>query len=670
MFSEIETNKSVKLFKRLFTVSGLTNAVFITALSITFYVLAFRWNTPILDGNGFRQTQTAISAFWMARNWNFLDYQTPVLGYPWSIPFELPVYELIVAALSRILPIDLDQTGRVVSLLFFLGCYWPIIRIFTRLGLSRDQSKLIFSLALLSPIYLFMNSTFLIESTALFFSVSFISAVISFADTPNIWRFVLMTSLAVLAATVKITTFVPFSIAAAAFTIYHIWTNRSTFLEKKSLFKYSSIAISVIISLIVLELWVVHSDNLKMENPLAHFITSKALFYWNFGTLKERLSSGLRHAIFDRTTEAVGSRLLFIIATTISLAINKRKYLTIQAILLAIYVSDFFIFTNLIYVQPYYSYENDLFLVAAFAIALIGVLELSVFRFALLLTMACTVFLVEFKSHYLPQIISAPYTQGFLTAKFIKQYTNTGQVVVGFGQDWSSVIPYYAQRKSVLIRDSDFNTSSLEQINQNVYHKRYDIGAVFVCGGWRPAGSGASVATIEKYNNWMKYLVAKYYRYNIPDGCTVFTQKKARGYPPKPFLVTSKVYISTQCKEDSVDSINDLSPAPRSVTAQGTLSVAGWLTVSTKEGIKVPHRTFVSLTSTNGDHLFCRTTKIGRPDVVAALKNPSVLLSGFSTACNIRKLSGHYMLGLAYEKSKHLKICSNNNIPITILGSN
>jgi hypothetical protein len=127
--------------------------------------------------------------------------------------------------------------------------------------------------------------------------------------------------------------------------------------------------------------------------------------------------------------------------------------------------------------------------------------------------------------------------------------------------------------------------------------------------------------------------------------------------------------MSNQCKGDSVDSVNGLSPAPKSVTAQGFLSVTGWLTVSTKAGIKVPRNTFVSLTSTNGDHLFFRTIKVFRPDIGAALKNSALDFSGFSTVGSLKKLSGHYMIGLAYRNGENIKICSQNDIPITIQGS-
>jgi hypothetical protein len=46
----------------------------------------------------------------MAKQWFSLSYDTPVLGYPWSIPFEIPLYQWIVACVSR-LGLSIDVAG-------------------------------------------------------------------------------------------------------------------------------------------------------------------------------------------------------------------------------------------------------------------------------------------------------------------------------------------------------------------------------------------------------------------------------------------------------------------------------------------------------------------------------------------------------------------------------
>src|SRR5215213_5177977 len=86
---------------------------------------------PILDAFGFRQTQTAISVYSILHDHVFLDYLTPVLGAPWALPFEAPVYHGIVALLAYLSGLDLDASGRIVSVAFFfvvLGGGYTIIK--------------------------------------------------------------------------------------------------------------------------------------------------------------------------------------------------------------------------------------------------------------------------------------------------------------------------------------------------------------------------------------------------------------------------------------------------------------------------------------------------------------------------------------------------------------
>ena len=64
------------------------------------------WDTPGMLGHEFRQTQTALSIQAMQREGFRLDYPTPILGKPWSIPMEFPLYQLAVSSYC-----DLTGTG-------------------------------------------------------------------------------------------------------------------------------------------------------------------------------------------------------------------------------------------------------------------------------------------------------------------------------------------------------------------------------------------------------------------------------------------------------------------------------------------------------------------------------------------------------------------------------
>ena len=87
------------------------------------WAMTRQWDKPLLDMHSFRQTQTAISAYYMAKDpWMFFNYITPVLGKPWQIPMEAPIYQWIVARWHNMTAMGLDQSGKLVSIAFWLLC--------------------------------------------------------------------------------------------------------------------------------------------------------------------------------------------------------------------------------------------------------------------------------------------------------------------------------------------------------------------------------------------------------------------------------------------------------------------------------------------------------------------------------------------------------------------
>ncbi len=69
----------------------LIAALFVLALGFNGWAVSVGWKHANLPGQEFRQAQTAISAYFIKQEHNFsLAYPTPVLGKPWSAPFEFP----------------------------------------------------------------------------------------------------------------------------------------------------------------------------------------------------------------------------------------------------------------------------------------------------------------------------------------------------------------------------------------------------------------------------------------------------------------------------------------------------------------------------------------------------------------------------------------------------
>jgi hypothetical protein len=146
-------------------------------------VSAVGWNGSLSDRHGFRQTQTALTSYYLLKGGPFLRYETPVLGAPWSVPFEFPLYQWLAAKTVEIAGTSLNSAGRLVSEAFFV---LTLVILFDLLGRFQVRllHRLVFIILMLaSPLYVFWSRTFMIESTALFFSLAYLDLVLRFGKS-------------------------------------------------------------------------------------------------------------------------------------------------------------------------------------------------------------------------------------------------------------------------------------------------------------------------------------------------------------------------------------------------------------------------------------------------------------------------------------------------------
>ncbi|MDI1320735.1 MAG: glycosyltransferase family 39 protein, partial [bacterium] len=173
------------------------------------------WRSLNLPGGEFRQAQTAISTFFIQQQNDFsLAYPTPVLGKPWSIPMEFPLYQWTVARLGTATGWELTQTGRAVSLACFYLTLPVIFLLLGRCGLSRLQRAVALGLVLTCPLYIFYARAFLIETMALMFSAWFLLAFLRAVEARSRRWLVLANLCGLGAGLVKVTTFMLFLLPA------------------------------------------------------------------------------------------------------------------------------------------------------------------------------------------------------------------------------------------------------------------------------------------------------------------------------------------------------------------------------------------------------------------------------------------------------------------------
>ena len=272
--------------------AGLAHATYYLFLGVA---------NPLLDYHSFRQTQTALSAYWMWRGGPWFAYETPVLGYPWAIPLEFPIYQWLVAIL-RMAGVPIDIGGRLLSFGFYLGCLWPLWSIFRTIKLPQTAFLATGALLLWSPIYLYWSRTVLIESCALFFCLLWLALLARFLKIATVGSLVGAMLAGMAGILCKATTF-PAVVAIAGFLVltdaYQAWSAGTLIARLRVL---ALAAAAFIVPLAVEIVWDAFSNAVRAQNPFgAVQLTSSALFTWIFGTWKQRFGPELRGIIWDRS---------------------------------------------------------------------------------------------------------------------------------------------------------------------------------------------------------------------------------------------------------------------------------------------------------------------------------------------------------------------------------
>ncbi len=430
----------------------LLGFLFLAALGLAISVLFLGLQQPLLDLHSFRQTQTALTVYWLVHGGAWLAYETPALGFPWAIPFEFPLYQWIVAALHQFGPLSIEANGRLLSFLLLVGCLWPAHLLYRDLGLNRDEYLIFGILFLLAPLHLFWGRTVMIESMAVFLSLLYVAFLQRYLLTGNAGLLVLSAVTAALAAAVKITTFLGFALAAGCLIAWHAkregaWRRPSVLVRR-----HLPAMLTLVIAFIALKAWTDFADSLKVLNPWGALLTSDALKGWNFGTWAQRWSSDLwRGAILGRAIpDIAGSSAVAASVVVAAFAVSRRRWIA-AAVAGLLFLLPFLVFTNLHIVHNYYQVGNSLFLIALLAL-LLGDLWRNGPRWlslALLLILAGTQLTHYFKQFH-PLVVTPPdWYRTINVANYVRSTTPPDTAIVVFGFESSPELAFYAKRKSL-----------------------------------------------------------------------------------------------------------------------------------------------------------------------------------------------------------------------------
>lgn len=478
--------------------------LFLGALLFSFYNFTVGYHHSLYDEHGFRQTQTAITAYFLAKGGAFFAYETPLLGPPWTIPFELPVYQWLVAKLHLLTQTPLIESGRWVGRMFFWLALIPLYFIYRQLQLRPAARWLGLALYLLSPLYLFWSRTFLIESTALFFALAYFACFLAALNSPTLILLGLLSACGVLAGTIKVTTAFTFFALAG---IWFLWAHgRPTEWRQrwKNIFLLGVFAFVIpgILSL----LWIRYSDAMKSLSPLADFIRSKELQAWNFGTWQQRVSGDFWYMFFRKTLhDSMGHRTTFLLSLPFLYFIPRRHKLLCIIALLSFLLAPL-VFTNLHIEHTYYWYANGIFLLAYLTFVLDGILQSRLpyqkILCALLLVVTVGLSVREYTKFFfeVQKRNETGMERGF---QELKAALPEDDVVLIIGADWFPALAWEIKRRAIMVRNSPgISSPEMKQSLTMLAAANLKIGALVVCGGPHAKRNQEDLEQIKK---WFTY---------------------------------------------------------------------------------------------------------------------------------------------------------------------
>lgn len=428
-------------------------ALFLAGLAFHLWGMTVGWESKNMPGVEYRQAQTAISALFIKQERNFsLEYPTPVLGKPWSIPMEFPLYQWAVAALSRQSGLGITMSGRLVGIACFYLSLPALFLLLARWRVAPARRWLVLAVVVTCPFYIFYARAVLMETMALMLALWFwVGFERGVAERSRSWL-----AVAVLAGTgaglVKVTTFILFLLPAGIWAALRLWRQRAA---GRWMTEIRWMATAVALPFACTFAWVRYADGVKARNPLAWFLDSGHLQSFTWGTLEARVSPALWKMTWRIFSEELSGVLAWSSCVAVVVLAGRGRWREILACV-GCFAAALLIFPVLYANHDYYFMANTVFLLLAMGLALVALAESPVSRglLAAIALMVCGTQAYRYVVHYYPGQRGVSLGGDGLSA-LLRDLTRPDEYVIITGQDWNSMTPYYAQRRALMLR-SDY----------------------------------------------------------------------------------------------------------------------------------------------------------------------------------------------------------------------
>jgi hypothetical protein len=433
-------------------------AVFVGALLLHVWLVSFNLRMPFLSGHEFRQSQTALITYYIDRDSDFSPfYEQPIFGKPWvSFILEYPLYQWCVVGLSRMTELPHHVAARLVSIVCFYLALPAMFLALGRLDLDRARRLLVLAFVLVCPVYVFYTRAFLIDPMATMFSAWFLAGFLRTMDRRHVGWLAVTVFAGVAAALVKNVILAVWMLPAAAYGAWMLWRDvRARQGWRRPVLTLAWGLATVAPLLLAMRWWVKATDALKEANPSTTIFTSAALSQdnWGLGRVGKLFSRELWGTLLDRWGEAILQPwvlLALLVAAPLLVPRHRGKLLGLTAV---------FFLAQLLFPYAYAWQDYYFYSCAAFAVAALGLLAVGLWdsRLPRWLGAALVLLLLAgpvgtYWGNYRQQQAAVSFGSNAFTDT-IRDLTPPGSVLVVAGHDWAAMIPYYSERRALMVRN-------------------------------------------------------------------------------------------------------------------------------------------------------------------------------------------------------------------------
>jgi 4-amino-4-deoxy-L-arabinose transferase-like glycosyltransferase len=307
-----------------------------------------RLNVSMMDEKPFRATQTAFTIRWMAKHsLDPLHAHLPILGPPWTVPLEFPLFQLVSAILVRA-GLSTNVAGRVVGLVCFEITAVLLFLLVRRIG-GRRAAIVALVLYQAVPYGAEFGTVVLIEFMATAFALAAVLCAWRWFDGASVWWLAAGAITSAGVWLVKITTAVPWVLPIAALALLSLWA------DWRGHWRRVAVGIAAVPGFgLACGLWWTHfADAQKARSPFTQFLMSRNLTHWNFGTTGQRLNAGANGELIGWATEMVtGLWPVAVLAILLILISRRNRLLKISLVLVPVAAVETFF--NLYHHNDYY----------------------------------------------------------------------------------------------------------------------------------------------------------------------------------------------------------------------------------------------------------------------------------------------------------------------------